>query len=350
MSTTKTVEGPLSQYLKELRRKLRRPEDDVELPQTVFGRSLGAGRHPSSINKVEHGLIRPSDEFLKEIAEAYPKVADLKKMIELRHEQFGTEEQWSELRRQLTGKKGTAKKAAPRKTAAKKAPAAPAKAAASTKAATSSPSAPPARTGQPVVPRATERAAATTPPAGGKPGSLRSRVATPAVGAFGVRATPPAASVPAGDQASTAAVAPAVRGQHSAIFAEIMPVLQSLTITLAPASAMRLVAAAVVVIDRLRSIYAGAQGLGLMDMRAAAIAFASDLYSLLSGDVSLDALDPAQFKDVKSLVDLDPERSAAHDDLVQVLQAILSPVLRGENLPEKIEILVLRTLALGARR
>lgn len=351
MTTTKTADGALSQYLKDVRGRLKRDKDERELPQTVFARALGEdGRHPSSINRIEQGDVRPSDDFLAEIAEAYPNAADLKKMLDLRERQFGTEEEWSEKRKRLRAKARAAKASRAASEADKrgakkaKAPAAtpPTKGEAST-------ATPPAKK---------------PPPAPPAPATLRqqltrhSGVTTP----FGVRApatTPAAEEAPRPEAPQSAArsaseereTEPQTPGVHAALLAEMLPMFQSLSATLSPAAGMRMVAAGAIVADRLRQLYRNADPFSAMDMKAAARSFAVDLYSVLAGELSLepDAIDEERTA-LRAVLGHSPEREVVAEDVGAVLRETLVPVVGDGTLMDVVDLLVLRTLALGARR
>jgi hypothetical protein len=346
------IEG-ISDYLWMLRVELRREDRGEEaLPLKEFARTLGAkGRSASSISKIESQAMRPSDRFLQEIAERYASLTDLAEMVRLRDAEFGDEDQWKESgeARYETARARALResKGAPPPTHARVEPSpvappaqrsveAPAMETISRERPLRSAHAVPVRSA-PVVPRAAGEAR--MPVAPRRPES--------AVQVAAVQVAPVQRA------AETAAeAAPDVEGGARHVVDEVITVVDSLATTLPAGLGGRYSAAVVAVADRLQRIAGARDAISSLDIRAAALAFAGDLWSIMpvSGAGNNGGEEDAAARRLLAVVRMSPKRSEIYDEALRLLRPLLGAADRGPDFDGALRLALVRAIALGAHR
>lgn len=299
--------GPLSQAVKELRKKLA-PRGQKLLPQTDFAEQIvGGGISPSLVSRMESGKARPSDQILERIAKTFPQAVDLNELIRLRDEEYGPAKK--------RGRKPKSQKAEAKSNGVRGA----------------------VKTDsvvRKVRPTTSmnwrERYGSGGRPAGTGPVSPVSRPAVPEVA--------PAKQ----DGRESAAVDGA---SQTRFFEAILPVLERFSSSLETKAAVRYVCAVTMVVERLLEIINKKGGVGGMDVQASSLMIATDFWSLQSEGVTKPVVDYRE--QLESLLQLAPERWQAYQELSSIIPGILGD---AEGFRDSVSMSLLKAFSLGAHR
>lgn len=305
--------GPLSQAVKELRRKLAQPGQEM-MPQTEFAQKIvGGGISPSLVSRMESGDARPSDQVLERIAKTFPNIVDFDELIRLRDEEYGAPKK--------RGRKPKNQQAASADASSN-----------GTQGTVRTESTPVVRSVRPTTTMDWRERYGS--------GLGRAAAAAPALPASRTPVSRPVSSE-SNDQRSTQ-----IRGAHEYRFFEaIIPVLERFSSSLGTKEAVRYVCAVTMVVERLLGLISKKDGVGGMDVQAASLMIATDFWSLQSGEVMRQT--PDNREQLETLLQLAPERWQAYQELCDILPGILGD---ADTFRDAVATSLLKALSLGAHR